>query len=75
MFVPLAAFDRRAPAHRFWRRFLRPHALGVESQAPIRAVGVAFSTSEVESVPAEPHDEPLDFILTENEWIDARGSP
>ena len=36
------------------------------------AVGVAYSVCEVEAVPDEPHDQRLDFILTESELIDAR---
>ena len=37
------------------------------------AVGVAYAASEVDEVPDEPHDQPLDFILTDNELIDVRG--
>ena len=39
---------------------------------PIHAVGVAYSVCEVEAVPDEPHDQRLDFILTESELIYAR---
>ncbi|MGO4871985.1 MAG: 5-formyltetrahydrofolate cyclo-ligase [Roseiarcus sp.] len=72
LFVPLAAFDRRG--HRigyggghYDRTLKRLRAAG-----PIRAVGVAYSACEVAAVPDETHDEPLDFILTEREWIAAR---
>ena len=40
---------------------------------PIHAVGVAFSACEVEAVPFEAHDQPLDAIVTERETIAARG--
>jgi 5-formyltetrahydrofolate cyclo-ligase len=33
-------------------------------------VGIAFACQEVERIPEEEHDQPLDFILTENELID-----
>ena len=45
----------------------------LRANGPIRAVGVAYAISEIDVAPDEPHDERLDFILTEREWIDARG--
>jgi 5-formyltetrahydrofolate cyclo-ligase len=45
----------------------------LRASGPIRAVGVAYSVSEIDAAPDEPHDQRLDFILTEREWIDARG--
>jgi 5-formyltetrahydrofolate cyclo-ligase len=35
----------------------------------IRRVGIAWSMQECDSLPYEPHDMPLDAILTEREWI------
>jgi len=72
LFVPLAAFDRRGHrvgygAGHFDRTLERLRAAG-----PIKAVGVAYSVCEIAAVPDEAHDEPLDFILTEREWIAAR---
>ncbi len=72
LFVPLAAFDRRGHrigygAGHYDRTLKRLRAAG-----PIRAVGVAYSVCEIAAVPDEAHDEPLDFILTEREWIVAR---
>ena len=37
-------------------------------------VGVAFSTQEVAAIPAEPHDVPLDVIVTDVETIGAQAS-
>jgi 5-formyltetrahydrofolate cyclo-ligase len=73
LFTPLACFDRRG-----WRigygaghydRTLK--ALRAESRA--LAVGVAYKSAECPALPREPHDEPLDFVLTEDELIDCRG--
>ena len=61
------------PSHRLRRRPLRSGAEAAARQGPIRAVGVAYAVSEIDAAPDEPHDERLDFILTEREWIDARG--
>lgn len=74
LFVPLAAFDRRGHrvgygAGHYDRTLHRLRAAGLT-----RTVGVAYSVCEVAAVPDEAHDERLDFILTEREWIDARGA-
>lgn len=72
LIVPLAAFDRRL--HRIgygqghYDRAL--DALRAVGHRPI-AVGLAFAAQEVDKVPDEPHDIPLDFIVTERELIAA----
>lgn len=67
MLVPLAAFDARG--HRigygagyYDRAIARLQGIGVNLQL----VGVAFDCQQVEIVPDEPHDVPLDAILTES---------
>jgi 5-formyltetrahydrofolate cyclo-ligase len=69
LFVPLAAFDRRGDrigygAGHYDRTLARLRAL-----KPIVAIGVAYGVSEAAAIPAEPHDERLDFILTDSELI------
>jgi 5-formyltetrahydrofolate cyclo-ligase len=73
LFTPLAAFDRRGHRIGFGAGHYDRTLSHLRAKGPIRAVGVAYAASEVEAVPDEPHDEPLDFILTENELIDVRG--
>nr|WP_027231239.1 5-formyltetrahydrofolate cyclo-ligase [Phyllobacterium sp. UNC302MFCol5.2] len=67
MLVPLAAFDARG--HRigygagyYDRAIARLEDKGLNP----RLVGVAFDCQEVEIVPDEPHDMPLEAILTES---------
>ena len=66
LIVPLAAFDRRG--HRIgygkghYDRTLA--ALG-----PVLTIGLAFSIQEIAEIPAEPHDRPLDFVVTERETM------
>lgn len=67
MLVPLAAFD--AAGHRigygggyYDRAIARLH----ENGGSPRLIGVAFDCQEVASVPAEPHDIPLQAVLTES---------
>jgi len=74
LFVPIACFDRRGHrvgygAGHYDRTLARLRALG-----PVTAVGVAFACAETPELPEEPHDQRLDFILTERELIDCRGA-
>ncbi|MFB2550343.1 5-formyltetrahydrofolate cyclo-ligase [Ensifer soli] len=66
MLVPLSAFDAAGNrigygAGHYDRAIARLRAKG---RAP-RLIGIAFDCQEVASVPAEPHDVPLEAILTE----------
>jgi 5-formyltetrahydrofolate cyclo-ligase len=60
--VPLLAFD--ASGHRlgygggYYDRTL--------AALPARAIGIAYAGQRVEALPREPHDHPLDGVLTEN---------
>jgi len=73
LFVPLAAFDRRGHRIGYGAGCYDRALKRLRANGPIRAVGVAYAVSEIDAAPDEPHDERLDFILTEREWIDARG--
>lgn len=65
MLVPLAAFDRRGfrigygKGH-YDRAIERLSALG-----PLLEIGIAFACQEIERVPAEPHDRPMQWVVTE----------
>ncbi|HHN72883.1 MAG TPA: 5-formyltetrahydrofolate cyclo-ligase, partial [Thermopetrobacter sp.] len=37
----------------------------LRAHAPLIAVGAAFSGQEIDAVPAQPHDQPLDWIVTD----------
>ena len=73
LFVPLAAFDRRGHRIGYGAGHYDRALKLLRAKGPIRAVGVAYAAAEIDHIPEEPHDERLDFILTEREWIDARG--
>jgi len=66
LIVPLLAFD--AAGHRlgygggFYDRTLEM----LRARGDVLAVGFAFAAQEVERLPAEPTDQPLDAIVTEN---------
>jgi 5-formyltetrahydrofolate cyclo-ligase len=69
LIVPLAAFDRRGFRIGYGKghfdRTLGPMARG---KRPV-LVGYAFSLQEVDEVPRELHDVPLDAVVTETEII------
>ncbi|CZT33080.1 5-formyltetrahydrofolate cyclo-ligase [Rhizobium sp. 9140] len=73
MLVPLSAFDRGGHrigygAGHYDRAIARLDALGKRP----RLIGIAFACQEVASVPFEPHDIPLDAILTEEGLIETQ---
>jgi len=72
LFVPLAAFDRRGHRIGYGAGYYDRALARLRAERSVIAVGVAYATSEIEAVPSEPHDQKLDFVLTENEVIDAR---
>ena len=68
--APLLAFDRRGNrlgqgAGHYDRTIANLRAL-----QPVFVLGLAFSGQELEELPAEPHDERLDAILTETDYIE-----
>jgi len=73
MLVPLAAFDRRGHRIGYGAGYYdRAIAVCLADGAPLLTIGMAFSCQEIEAVPDEPHDKPLDFLVTERETIRLR---
>lgn len=72
LLVPLAAFDRRGHRIGYGKGFY-DRALAA-LPAPVLTIGLAFATQEIPLIPDEPHDHPLDFVVTEREIIDARAT-
>jgi 5-formyltetrahydrofolate cyclo-ligase len=70
--LPLSAFDRAGHRIGYGKgHYDRAVAAIVGSGARPLLVGLAFAVQEVDKVPFEPHDIPLDYILTEAELIAA----
>lgn len=65
LIVPLLAFDsdgyRLGYGAGYYDRYLSEH----RKKRSIRAIGIAYAGQHVESLPREPHDEPLDAVVTE----------
>jgi 5-formyltetrahydrofolate cyclo-ligase len=70
LFVPTAAFDRRGYRIGYGGGFYDVTLAAMRARRPVPAIGLAFACQEVERVPEEDHDQPLDFVLTETELID-----
>jgi 5-formyltetrahydrofolate cyclo-ligase len=73
--VPLAAFDRTG--HRigygagYYDRTLAP----LRQNGRLYAVGIGYAAQEIAKVPDDPHDQRLDYVVTEREVIDCGAGP
>ncbi len=74
LIVPLAAFDRAGFRIGYGAgHYDRTLAL-LRAAGPVRAFGFAFACQETDRVPAEPHDEPVDGMITEAGFFSCGGS-
>jgi 5-formyltetrahydrofolate cyclo-ligase len=65
LIVPLAAFDRAGQRIGYGRGYYDGAIARLSRGGPILTVGIGFAAQEVDRVPAEPHDRPLQFVITE----------
>jgi len=70
VFAPLAAFDRRGVRLGYGGGIYDATLQALRATGPVTAVGLAYALQECEAVPSEPHDQRLNFVLTERETID-----
>lgn len=63
--VPLLAFDRRGYRLGYGGGFYDRTLAGLRAGGKVLAAGVAYAAQEVEDVPREDTDEPLDWVVTE----------
>lgn len=68
--APLLAFDRRGMRLGQGAGHYDRTLANLRAEKPVFVLGLAYSGQEVDEVPAEAHDEPLDAILTETEYIE-----
>ena len=67
--VPLLGFDRSGNRLGYGGGFYDRTLRALRADGPIRAVGAAFAVQELSAVPVGEHDQPLDAVITEREWI------
>ena len=63
--VPLAAFDRAGHRLGYGARYYDLTLEALRARKKIVAVGVAYASQQIDAVPTEPHDQALDYVLTE----------
>jgi len=68
--VPLLAFDRLGYRVGYGGGFYDRTLELLRTQGNVTAVGVAYAGQEVEAVPHDDKDQPLDCIVTERETLD-----
>jgi 5-formyltetrahydrofolate cyclo-ligase len=69
LLVPLLAFDRAGYRLGYGGGFYDRTLADLKPRKRVVAIGVAYAAQEVDFVPRGPHDEPLDFIMTDREVI------
>ena len=70
LFVPLLAFDRRGYRLGYGGGYFDLTIAQLRAAGDVAAVGLAYADQEVQSIPAEPHDQALDWIVTERAAIE-----
>ena len=74
LIVPLLCFDRRGHRLGYGAGYYDMTIAALRARKPIIAVGIAYAAQEIDAVPVTPRDARLDFMLTEQDVIDFRGS-
>ena len=65
LFVPLAAFDALGHRIGYGGGNFDATLAALRSAGRVLAIGLAYAAQEVDRVPAEAHDQILDFVITE----------
>lgn len=67
LLVPMLAFDRKGYRLGYGGGFYDRTLAKLRAVKLVTAVGVAYAGQEIEAVPRDAHDQPLDWIMTERE--------
>jgi 5-formyltetrahydrofolate cyclo-ligase len=65
LLVPLLAFDRAGYRLGYGAGFYDRTLERLRRSKPITAIGIGFAAQEVDSVPRDQYDQPLDWLVTE----------
>lgn len=69
LIVPLAGFDRAGNRIGYGGGYYDRTLEALRAGGPVTAIGLAFAVQELEVIPAESFDQPLDLIVTDREII------
>jgi 5-formyltetrahydrofolate cyclo-ligase len=72
--VPLAAFDRAGHRIGYGAGHYDFTLAHLRKAKTIVAIGLAFAVQEIKTIPMQPHDVALDYVLTEKHAFDFRSS-
>ncbi|MEX2642553.1 MAG: 5-formyltetrahydrofolate cyclo-ligase [Acetobacterales bacterium] len=72
LIVPLLAFDRRGGRIGYGAGYYDRTLAALRKAQPTLTVGAAYALQEIERVPVDERDQPLDWVVTEKEAIDCR---
>jgi 5-formyltetrahydrofolate cyclo-ligase len=72
IFVPLVAFDRRGHRLGYGAGFYDRTLAGLRATGRATMIGIAYAVQELPEIPAEDHDQRLDYVLTDREWINCQ---
>lgn len=73
MLIPLLAFDQRGYRLGYGGGFYDRSLAKIRKLKPVLAIGVAFDEQEVDAVPIDRYDEPLDWVLTPTRVLKCAG--
>jgi 5-formyltetrahydrofolate cyclo-ligase len=73
LFVPLLGFDRQGFRMGYGAGFYDRTLAGLRARGSILAIGIGYAGQEVDAVPIGPHDQALDWIVTDREAIRIAG--
>ena len=65
LIVPLLAFNRHGARLGYGGGYYDRTLAGLRAGGPVLAIGFAFAGQQVDGLPLEPTDQPLDLIVTE----------
>ncbi|WP_293452008.1 5-formyltetrahydrofolate cyclo-ligase [Phenylobacterium sp.] len=69
VFAPVLAFDRKGGRLGQGGGHYDRTIAALRAEKPVFVIGVAYAGQELPEIPMEPHDQRLDAILTETEYI------
>jgi 5-formyltetrahydrofolate cyclo-ligase len=69
LLVPMLAFDKAGYRLGYGGGFYDRTLALLRSRKKVLAVGAAYAAQEIDAVPRDGHDQPLDFIMTEEGWF------
>jgi 5-formyltetrahydrofolate cyclo-ligase len=72
LIIPLLAFDRKGFRLGYGGGFYDRTLEKLRTRKKIVAIGVGYAAQEIAEIPVGPHDQPLDYVMTEREILKLR---